>query len=203
MIWSQVWPGNLLSENEQDTISRVSLPKSSGDPPKERSSIRVCRNGAFRVIRSLVDEELTLPPSCFVFFSQAVERRRDREAALALFNEAVQLAPENALVRYRRAKILISMRKYHVSHNDLNFMFDPDFVIPQPAVEDLEFLRNATPEESNVIFQLAKVYRLLGNVVKSAQTLAAARDIAPKSMNKIKKLLDTGKDDEDDMMDEG
>lgn len=50
-----------------------------------------------------------------LLFSQAVERRRDREAALALFNEAVQLAPENALVRYRRAKILISMRKYQVS----------------------------------------------------------------------------------------
>lgn len=70
-------------------------------------------------------------------------------------------------------------------------------------MEDLEFLRNATPEESNVVFQLAKVYRLLGNVVKSAQTLAAARDISPKSMNKIKKLLETVKDTEDDMMDEG
>jgi anaphase-promoting complex subunit 3 len=138
-----------------------------------------------------------------LFFSQAVERRRDREAALVLFNEAVQLAPENALVRYRRAKILISMRKYQVSHNHSNIMFGSDFVISQPAVEDLEFLRNATPEESNVVFQLAKVYRLLGNVVKSAQTLAAARDIAPKSMNKIKKLLETVKDDEDDMMDEG
>ena len=80
---------------------------------------------------------------------------------------------------------------------------DAIFVISQPAVEDLEFLRNATPEESNVVFQLAKVYRLLGDVVKSAQTLAAARDIAPKSVNKIKKLLETVKDDEDDRMDEG
>ena len=70
-------------------------------------------------------------------------------------------------------------------------------------MEDLEFLRNATPEESNVVFQLAKVYRLLGNVLKSAQTLAAARDISPKSMNKIKKLLETVKDEEDDVMDEG
>ena len=59
------------------------------------------------------DEGLTFP--FYLFVSQAVERRRDREAALALFNEAVQLAPENALVRYRRAKILISMRKYQVS----------------------------------------------------------------------------------------
>lgn len=73
----------------------------------------------------------------------------------------------------------------------------------QPAVEDLEFLRGATPDESNVVFQLAKVYRLLGDVVKSAQALAAARDISPKSMNKIKKLLETVKDDRDDQMDEG
>ncbi|KAF9566247.1 TPR-like protein [Agrocybe pediades] len=114
----------------------------------------------------------------------AVERRGDREAALALFNEAVRLSPDNALVRYRRAKIFISMRKYNA------------------AIEDLEFLRNSTPEESNVIFQLAKAYRLVGNVLKSAQTLAAARDISPKSMNKINKLLQTVKD-EDDMMDEG
>ena len=73
----------------------------------------------------------------------------------------------------------------------------------QAAVEDLEFLRNSTPEESNVVFQLAKVYRLLGNVVKSQQTLAAARDISPKSLSKIKKLLDTVKDEGDDKMDEG
>ncbi|KAF9036594.1 hypothetical protein BJ165DRAFT_1504550 [Panaeolus papilionaceus] len=114
-----------------------------------------------------------------------IERRGDREGALKLFNEAVQIAPANALVRYRRAKIFISMRKYH------------------RAVEDLEYLRNATPEEANVVFQLAKTYRLLGNVVKSAQTLAAARDIAPKSINKIKKLLETMRDPGEDKMDEG
>lgn len=61
-----------------------------------------------------------------------------------------------------------------------------------------------TPEESNVVFQLAKVYRLVGDEVKSAQMLAVARDISPKSANKIKKLLDTVKDEfGDDRMDEG
>ncbi|TFK72166.1 TPR-like protein [Pluteus cervinus] len=116
----------------------------------------------------------------------AVERRGDRDAALSLFNKAVQIAPDNALVRYRRAKILVSMRKY------------------EPAVKDLEYLRSTSPEESNVIFQLARVYRLLGDEVKSAQTLAIARDISPKSLNKIKKLLETVKDElADDKMDEG
>lgn len=78
---------------------------------------------------------------------------------------------------------------------------------PQQAIQDLEILRDTSPEESNVIFQLAKVYRLVGDEVKSAQLLAVARDNAPKSLNKIKKLLETVKDEDgdgrDDEMDEG
>ncbi|KAJ4488005.1 hypothetical protein J3R30DRAFT_3432763 [Lentinula aciculospora] len=114
------------------------------------------------------------------------ERRGDREGARGLFDKAVGLSPDNALVRYRRAKILISAKEY------------------KAAIKDLEHLRNSSPEESNVVFQLAKVYRLVGDAVKSAQLLAIARDISPKSMGKIKKLLDTKKDDGgDDKMDEG
>lgn len=81
---------------------------------------------------------------------------------------------------------------------------------PQQAIQDLEILRDTSPEESNVIFQLAKVYRLVGDELKSAQLLAVARDNAPKSLNKIKKLLETVKDEEgaadesrDDQMEEG
>jgi anaphase-promoting complex subunit 3 len=47
------------------------------------------------------------------------------------------------------------------------------------------------------------VYRLLGDEVKSAQMLAVARDISPKSVNKIKKLLETAKDVGDEQMEEG
>ncbi|KAF8892565.1 hypothetical protein BD779DRAFT_1509674 [Infundibulicybe gibba] len=116
----------------------------------------------------------------------AVERRGDRKAALLLFDEAVRLAPDNALVRYRRAKILVSIRKYSL------------------AVKDLESLRNSSPEESNVVFQLAKVYRLMGDELRSAQTLAVARDISPKSLSKMKKLLETVMDEAgDEQMDQG
>jgi anaphase-promoting complex subunit 3 len=76
--------------------------------------------------------------------------------------------------------------------------------IQQEAIEDLEMLRDTSPEESNVVFQLAKVYRLVGDEVKSAQLLAVARDVSPKSVNKLKKLLETVKDEEgEDEMDEG
>lgn len=84
------------------------------------------------------------------------------------------------------------------------------FTPEQLAIRDLEILRDSSPDESNVVFQLAKVYRLVGNEVKSAQLLAVARDTSPKSINKLKKLLDTVKDDDgvaeesrEDEMDEG
>ncbi|OAX35569.1 TPR-like protein [Rhizopogon vinicolor AM-OR11-026] len=117
----------------------------------------------------------------------AVERRGDKAAAHGLFDQAVRVAPDNALVRYRRAKILITMKRY------------------TEALEDLLQLRDSSPEESNVVFQIAKVYRLMGDEVKSAHWLAIARDTSPKSANKLKKLIDTVKDEEgrDDQMDEG
>ncbi|KAL5529076.1 hypothetical protein ACEPAG_5050 [Sanghuangporus baumii] len=118
----------------------------------------------------------------------ALERRGNQNEAFTLFNQAVVLSPDNALVRYRRAKMLIGMKRY------------------REAIEDLERLRDCAPEEANVVFQLARVYRLIGDETKSAQMLAVARDMSPKSLNKIKRLLATEKDDSmvgGDSMDEG
>lgn len=55
-----------------------------------------------------------------------------------------------------------------------------------------------------MVFQLAKAYRLAGQEVKALHMVAVARDIAPKSVNRIRKLLELNKDeDEDNRMDEG
>lgn len=69
----------------------------------------------------------------------------------------------------------------------------------------MQKLRDSSPEESNVVFQLAKVYRLIGDEAQSAHWLAIARDISPKSTNKLKKLIETVKDEEEgeDPMDQG
>jgi len=115
----------------------------------------------------------------------AVERRGANEEALSLFARAVQICPENALVRYRRAKILIGLKQY------------------EAALKDLTRLRDIAPEESNVVFQLAKLYRLMGDDVRSAQHLAMARDISPKSVNKIQKLMSIERDGTLGEMDEG
>jgi anaphase-promoting complex subunit 3 len=76
------------------------------------------------------------------------------------------------------------------------------FTRAQLAVQDLEFLRDLSPDESNVVFQLARAYRLLGNKVKSAQLLAVARDVSPKSVKKIERLLELSRDEDAEAMDE-
>lgn len=57
-----------------------------------------------------------------------------------------------------------------------------------------------------MVFQLARVYRLIGDEAKATQMLAVARDMSPKSLNKIKRLLETERDESlvgGDSMDEG
>ena len=53
-----------------------------------------------------------------------------------------------------------------------------------------------------MVFQLARVYRLLGDKVKSAQLLAIARDVSPKSVKRIERLLELSKDEDVEAMDE-
>ena len=76
----------------------------------------------------------------------------------------------------------------------------PRSALSQAAVQDLEHLRDTSPDESNVLFQLARAYRLKGDKVKFAQLLAEVHDVAPKSAAKIRKLVDAGQDAD---MDEG
>ena len=49
-----------------------------------------------------------------------------------------------------------------------------------------------------MVFQLVRVYRVLGQETKAAQMLAVARDMSPKNLNKLKRLLNDDRD-----MDEG
>ncbi|KAH9854034.1 protein prenylyltransferase [Lenzites betulinus] len=115
------------------------------------------------------------------------ERYMKYDEALELFDRAIEYSPENALVRYHRAKILIALKRYTA------------------ALADLQDLRDKSPEESNVLFQLAKVHRLMGNQVAFTQLLAEVRDVAPKSLGKIRKLAESirAQDVGEEVMDEG
>ena len=107
----------MLYENEQAASRGISLWQGLRDTPAECGVTWVPGNGAcwtcVGMLRQRADGDI-MP--CV----QVEERRGDLNAALKLFNQAVGLSQENALVRYHRAKILISMKKYQVS-NSLHF----------------------------------------------------------------------------------
>lgn len=65
----------------------------------------------------------------------------------------------------------------------------------QAAIEDLKTLRDLAPEEANVVFQLARAYRLKGQSPEAEHALLIARDIAPKEIQKMKKLMEVMKDE--------
>ena len=64
-------------------------------------------------------------------------------------------------------------------------------------------LRDLVPEEANIVFQLARAYRLKGQTPEAQQTLLVARDIAPKDINKLKRLMDLRVEEGEAKMDEG
>ena len=46
---------------------------------------------------------------------QTMERTGQSTEALRYYNKAIEVSPENALVRYRRAKMMMELKKYEVS----------------------------------------------------------------------------------------
>ena len=50
----------------------------------------------------------------FLTLGKTKERIGDNETAIQLYGKAIEYCPENALVRYRRGKLLIGMKRYKV-----------------------------------------------------------------------------------------
>lgn len=106
----------MLYADEQDSPRGLSLSESCSDPSPECRPSGVRGYGEYR---SRGQSRKGLMSNADVLHNDQVsERYGDREKALDLFNEAVRLSPDNALVRYRRAKILISLKRYRVSRDD-------------------------------------------------------------------------------------
>lgn len=96
--------------------------------------------GMVRVRHELVDCGKWLIGVFYILPRDQVEERRgDMNAALKLFNQAVGLSQENALVRYHRAKCLIAMKKYQVRDNLFSTPPDADGFSPSVAF-DVAFL---------------------------------------------------------------
>lgn len=73
-----------------------------------------------------------------------LERLRNKKGALANFSKALEIAPQSALARFKKARVLMHMKEYDM------------------ALGELEILRSQAPDEANVWFLLGKCFKGLG-----------------------------------------
>ena len=91
-----------------------------------------------------------------------MEKLHRPKVALAQYTNALALAPNSALARFKKARVLMSLRLY------------------SDALVELEALKNLAPEEANVFFLLGKCYKGLGRRADSVRTFTTALNLDAK-----------------------
>lgn len=81
---------------------------------------------------------------------------------MAQYSHALALSPNSALARFKKARVLMTLRM----HTD--------------ALEELEILKDLAPEEANVFFLLGKCYKGLGMRGASVKAFTTALNLDAK-----------------------
>ena len=88
-----------------------------------------------------------------------LERVHNKKGALANYSRALELSPNSALARFKKARVLMHMKYY------------PD------ALVELEILRDQAPDEANVWFLLGKCYKGLMNKAQALRAFTTALNL--------------------------
>ena len=94
-----------------------------------------------------------------------MEKLHQPQKALSQYTLALNLAPNPALARFKKARVLMSLRLY------------------ADALVELEVLKNLAPEEANVFFLLGKCFKGLGRRADSVRTFTTALNLDAKVRN--------------------
>ncbi|KAK1637334.1 tetratricopeptide [Colletotrichum phormii] len=114
-----------------------------------------------------------------------LERQKQMIAALQFYTKATDLAPRAPIVRYKKARALMSLGKVDL------------------AEKELLILRDVAPDEAMVHFLLGKLYRSLNEKQMAVRAFSNALALDPKASQSIKDAIESIEDDvgmEDSMM---
>jgi anaphase-promoting complex subunit 3 len=129
----------------------------------------------------------TILASDRVHWFKVYEQKKEYRLALAVYTRAVAAAPNSSLVMFRRARMLVELEHHDVS---IAFLCDRPCCVfmdsLQEALQILLRLQDIIPEEANIPFMLAQVYRKLGQTTQSAQYMSIALDVEPKIAGAIR-----------------
>lgn len=108
-----------------------------------------------------------------VHLSVAQHSLHKPDQSLAMINRAIALDKNSPLCRFQKASLLFATEK------------------PQEALQELEELKQLTPNESMIYFLMGKVYNKLGQTHLALASFSWAHDLDPKgSMSPVKEALD-------------
>ncbi|KAF2163319.1 hypothetical protein M409DRAFT_35041, partial [Zasmidium cellare ATCC 36951] len=112
-----------------------------------------------------------------------MERLRNKDAALKNYAQALELAPQSALARFKKARVLMHMKEY------------------DSAFAELEILRDQAPDEANVWFLLGKCCKGLNDKAGALKAFTTALNLDVKAAPFIKEAMEA-LDEEDEESDD-
>lgn len=101
-------------------------------------------------------------PTLLVCIGVVLERLRNKKGALANYSKALELAPGQALARFKKARVLMHMKYY------------------DEALEELQTLRDQAPDEANVWFLLGKCHKGLQDRAEALRAFTTALNLDAK-----------------------
>ncbi|KAK3078702.1 hypothetical protein LTS18_006844, partial [Coniosporium uncinatum] len=119
-----------------------------------------------------------------VCIGAVLEKQHRPRPALRAYTSAVEADPRSKMARFKRAKVLVDLKK-----------------IPE-AIVDLEALKDMAPDEALVHYQLARCYKMRRDRAGAIKHFTMAGNLDPKGMQHVKGHLEALDDDDYDDDDE-
>ncbi|KAK6543956.1 anaphase-promoting complex subunit cdc27 [Orbilia ellipsospora] len=110
----------------------------------------------------------------------AFEKEGNYKQALVHYSKACDLAPNSALSKFRKARVLIGLGKLH------------------SARDELVSIKDIAPDEANVHFMLARVYKLLHEKQLAIKHFTSALHLDPRASALIKEAMESLDDPNED-----
>ncbi|EME84784.1 uncharacterized protein MYCFIDRAFT_65039 [Pseudocercospora fijiensis CIRAD86] len=123
-------------------------------------------------------------PTLLVCIGVVLERLRNKKGALANYTKALELAPGQALARFKKARVLMHMKYY------------------DEALDELQTLRDQAPDEANVWFLLGKCHKGLQDRAAALRAFTTALNLDAKAAPFIKEAMEALDEDDEDSDDD-
>ncbi|KAF2715479.1 TPR-like protein [Pleomassaria siparia CBS 279.74] len=113
-----------------------------------------------------------------VRIGSVLDRMKKTQPALMQYITALNIDPRSTLARFRKAQIHLKLGA------------------PQDALKDLEYLKDAAPDDANIHFLLGKTYKRLRDRTMAIRHFTIALNLDPKAHQYIKEAMENLDDDD-------